>query len=170
MKRQSKRLIAALLVLGLGWLAQQAGFDLGAMRRSEAPAAHGAATAPLLEDRSGSARSARADGSRRIEAAFAQRESGFMVTLDARVVKNLRDDLDGSRHQRFLVELDSGRMLLVAHNIDLAERIDLRENGRVTLRGQYEWNAKGGVIHWTHHDPQGRHPGGWIEAAGRRVE
>ncbi len=171
MNRQTRRLLAAILVLGLGWLAQQAGFDLGAWRTSEAPAAaRGAEPARRLDGDSGSDRPARSDGSRRIEEAFARRESGFMVTLDARVVKNLRDDLDGSRHQRFLVELDSGRTLLVAHNIDLADRLDLRENGRVRLRGQYEWNEKGGVIHWTHHDPEGRHPGGWIEAAGRRVE
>jgi len=171
MNRQSKRLIAAILVVGLGWLAQQAGFDLDAMRAGEAPAAaNGPGATPRTEDGAGSARAARTDGHRRIEEAFARRESGFMVTLDARVVKNLRDDLDGSRHQRFLIELDGGRTLLVAHNIDLAERIPLRENARVTLRGQYEWNEKGGLIHWTHHDPQGRHPGGWIEAAGRRVE
>ena len=164
LNRPLKRLIAAIVFVGLGWLAQQAGFDLAAMRTGEAPAAGPAA---------GSVRSSppsRVEGSRRIEEAFARRESGFMVTLDARVVKNLRDDLEGSRHQRFLIEIDGGRTLLVAHNIDLADRIELRENGPVTLRGQYEWNAKGGVIHWTHHDPQGRHPGGWIEAAGRRVE
>jgi hypothetical protein len=171
MNRQLKRLIAAIAVVVLGWLAQQAGFDPGSTQKVEAPGtAQTAASALRLEEGAGSSRSSRSDGSRRVEDAFARRESGFMVTLDARVVKNLRDDLEGSRHQRFLIELDSGHTLLVSHNIDLADRIELRENGPVRLRGQYEWNAKGGVIHWTHHDPQGRHPGGWIEAAGRRVE
>ena len=42
--------------------------------------------------------------------------------------------------------------------------------GWVALRGQHEWNEKGGVLRWTHHDPEGRHPGGWIESGGVRVE
>jgi hypothetical protein len=53
--------------------------------------------------------------------------------------------------------------VLVAHNIDLAERVPLRQNARLRLRGRYEWNERGGVIHWTHHDPDGLGPGGWVQ-------
>ncbi len=77
--------------------------------------------------------------------------------------KLLPDDNNGSRHQRFIVRLDSGRTLLVSHNIDLASRIDsLHAGDTVAFYGEYEWNPKGGVIHWTHRDPQGRHVAGWI--------
>ncbi len=107
----------------------------------------------------------------RLARAFAERESGFMVTFEAEVSKVLADDHDGSRHQRFLVRIGDGdQTLLVAHNIDLAERVPLEQGDRLRLRGQYEWNDRGGVLHWTHHDPDGRHPGGFIEAGGRRFE
>ena len=84
------------------------------------------------------------------------------------VERLLADDNHGSRHQRFIVRLDSGRTLLVAHNIDLAPRIDsLHAGDAVAFFGEYEWNPKGGVIHWTHRDPQGRHVAGWIRHGGR---
>ena len=33
---------------------------------------------------------------------------------------------------------------------------------RVYVRGMYEWNDLGGLVHWTHHDPHGEEDGGWI--------
>lgn len=95
--------------------------------------------------------------------------SGQWLQLDARVSRLLSDDNEGSRHQRFIVTLDNRRTLLIAHNIDLAERVPVRKGSAITLRGRYEPNDRGGVIHWTHHDPQGG-PGGWIEFRGQRYE
>jgi len=84
------------------------------------------------------------------------------------VVRVLPDDNDGSRHQRFILQLASGRTLLIAHNIDLAPRIDtVREGDIVEFFGEFQSNPQGGVIHWTHHDPQGRHPDGWLRHKGR---
>ena len=40
----------------------------------------------------------------------------------------------------------------------------------VEVFGEYEWNAQGGVMHWTHDDPQGTHPAGYIEWKGRRYQ
>jgi hypothetical protein len=87
------------------------------------------------------------------------------------VSRILSDDNDGSRHQRFILRLGSGETLLVAHNIDLAPRVSsLREGDTVSFYGEYEPNEKGGVIHWTHNDPQGRHAPGWLEHKGRRYQ
>ena len=84
------------------------------------------------------------------------------------VSRILSDDNDGSRHQRFILRLQSGQTLLVAHNIDLAPRInDLKEGDTVEYSGEYEWNPKGGVVHWTHRDPAGQHVTGWLKHDGR---
>jgi len=95
--------------------------------------------------------------------AFASRASGIQVEGEGVVIHLLPDDLNGARHQRFIVELASGQTLLITHNIDIAPRIDGLEVGdSVRFNGEYVWNAKGGVIHWTHHDPQGKHVAGWV--------
>ncbi len=107
----------------------------------------------------------------RLQQAFAARENDLQIEGLGTVVKVLPDDTKGSQHQRFLLETNAGQTLLVAHNIDLAPRIPgLREGDRVRFFGEYEWNDRGGVIHWTHHDPRGRHVGGWLEHRGERYE
>ncbi len=96
--------------------------------------------------------------------AFNAQQSDLQVQGEGSVARILADDNDGSRHQRFLLETSLGQTILVAHNIDLAPRIsDLRKGDNVSFYGEYEWNARGGVIHWTHHDPQNRHPHGWLK-------
>lgn len=97
--------------------------------------------------------------------------AGTQVEGSGTVIAVLPDDNDGSRHQRFIIELASGRTLLIAHNIDLAPRIAALELGdTVEFNGVFETNDRGGVIHWTHHDPQGRRQGGWLRHEGRRYE
>ena len=106
-----------------------------------------------------------------LERAIAERRSGTQVTGHGTVVRVLADDRDGSRHQRFILELASGQTLLIAHNIDVAPRVrGVRPGDSVSFFGEYEWNELGGVIHWTHHDPQGRHVDGWVEFEGVRFE
>lgn len=103
-----------------------------------------------------------------IEALFDLRRTDVQVRGAGTVLRTLSDDDEGSRHQRFILELASGRTLLVAHNIDLAPRIgSLKRGDRVEFYGEYEWNEKGGVIHWTHGDPRGRHVPGWLKHEGK---
>ena len=99
--------------------------------------------------------------------AFDNHSSDIQVQGSGTVTRVLSDDNDGSRHQRFIIELASGQSLLIAHNIDLAGRVaSLQAGDRVEFNGEYEWNERGGVIHWTHRDPQGRHVDGWIKHDG----
>lgn len=97
--------------------------------------------------------------------------AGTQMCGSGTVIRLLSDDNKGSRHQRFIIKQSSGRTLLVAHNIDLAPKIySLKKGGFIKFCGEYENNAKGGVIHWTHHDPQNRHPGGWLEYNGKKYQ
>jgi hypothetical protein len=103
--------------------------------------------------------------------AFNNRQSDLQVQGEGVVVRILPDDLKGSRHQRFILRLSSGQTLLVAHNIDLAPRIsDLTRGDEVAFYGEYAWNDSGGVLHWTHHDPRGRHIGGWLKHGGKTYQ
>ncbi|AKB04984.1 DUF3465 domain-containing protein [Vibrio cholerae] len=106
-----------------------------------------------------------------LQQAYQSQQSDLQVQGFGQLVKVLPDDNDGSRHQKFILKLNSGQTLLVAHNIDLAPRIpNLKIGDSVEFYGEYEWNKKGGVLHWTHKDPQNRHAHGWLKHNGQVYE
>ena len=99
--------------------------------------------------------------------AYQNQQKDLQVGGKGTVISTLSDDTRGSRHQRFILELSSGQTLLISHNIDIAPRINsLREGDTVEFYGEYEWSPKGGVVHWTHHDPGGHHENGWLKHKG----
>lgn len=106
----------------------------------------------------------------RVIEAFQGRKSNVFVQGEGKVVKLLPDDNKGSRHQKFLVRISLEQTLLFAHNVDLAPRVPLEINDMIEFRGEYIFNPKGGVMHWTHHDPKGELNGGWVVHAGKRYE
>lgn len=148
--------LVLVVVLGLGyWLYQQADFSPSI---TDSPVAVGeAATVGASEAERVSAR---------LLTAIAERQSKVWVESAASVTRVLADDNHGSRHQRFLVDV-AGNSVLIAHNIDLAPRVPVETGDQLVVRGRFEWNEKGGVLHWTHHDPDGGRRGGWIEHRGK---
>ena len=110
--------------------------------------------------------------------AFKHKKSDIFIEGAGVVKKLLADDNKGSRHQKFLLTISPTQTLLFAHNIDLAPRLENLQIGDVlTFKGEYVYNPKGGVMHWTHKNPQGeiRVPqggvkAGWIKHNGKIYE
>ncbi len=132
------------------------------------PVSLAAVTPDFISQLKGSAKS----GEQQVSNAYRNRQSDVIVeNVSGVVTVMLPDDNEGSRHQRFIIRLASGQTVLVVHNIDLAARINsLRVGDRVSVKGEYEWNDRGGLIHWTHKDPRNVHPAGWIDHNGVRYE
>jgi hypothetical protein len=102
-----------------------------------------------------------------VQSLYARRAKDVPVHDKGFVAKLLADDSNGSRHQRFLVKVATGQTLLFAHNLDLAARVEpLAIGDEIEFQGEYVYNPKGGIVHWTHQDPQGRHAAGWIRHSG----
>lgn len=103
-----------------------------------------------------------------LQQVFRDHRSDIQIQGEGVVIKLLPDDNRGRRHQRFILRLRAGQTLLIAHNIDLAPKIEnLRVGDTVSFYGEYEWSEKGGTLHWTHKDPGRRHADGWLKVAGR---
>ena len=113
---------------------------------------------------------AKRDDTAEIQRLFRANRSDVIVEAEGEVVHLLPDDTRGSQHQLFLVQLTNDITLKLSHNIDLAPRVDaLRKGDTIRFHGEYEWNAKGGVVHWTHRNTRGgSHEHGWLEHEGQR--
>ena len=111
------------------------------------------------------------DDQQKIMQAYQQQRSNIQVQAQGTIKAILPDDNQGSRHQKIILQLENGLTVLIAHNIDLAPKIEgLKKGDKVEVYGEYEYSPKGGVIHWTHHDPQGKHIDGWLKYQGRMYQ
>jgi hypothetical protein len=135
------------------------------------PRIFGHADAPPAEEASVAAvREAVTQQGLNAEIAFRRKLDKVWVEGVGTVEKTLRDDTEGARHQRFILRLSPRQTLLVAHNIDDAPRLeDLRVGEEIAFRGEYIWNAQGGLLHWTHRKNVAN-DAGWLERDGRRYD
>ncbi len=74
-------------------------------------------------------------------------------------------------HLGFLLHLAGseghGLTVRVEDNLDLTGPIPLDEGEAAIVRGEYIYDSRGGLIHYTHRDPRGRHDAGYVQAGGR---
>ena len=77
-----------------------------------------------------------------IQHAYQNKLSNIQVQAMGRVKAILADDNQGSRHQKFILTLDNGLTVLVAHNIDLSAKIEnLHPGETVEFFGEYEFKG-----------------------------
>jgi hypothetical protein len=98
-----------------------------------------------------------------VEDAFRSRKTRLFLVTRGAVIKLLSDDNKGDSHQRFILRTEGGTTVLVSHNIDVAERVPVTIGCPAEIRGEYIWNTRGGLLHWTHRDSKGLRAGGWIK-------
>jgi len=106
----------------------------------------------------------------RICAAYASAQSGVEVIGTGLVVAVLGTSNGPSgEHEGFVLKLtgDCDLAVRVETNVDITGPVPLHAGETVVVKGQFEDDTSGGVIHWTHHDPSGRHITGYVEAAGK---
>jgi hypothetical protein len=74
-------------------------------------------------------------------------------------------------HEGFLLHLRGGAgrglTVRVEDNTDITGPIPLRAGDDVVVRGEYIYDSRGGIIHYTHRDPRARHPAGYVRVNGR---
>jgi hypothetical protein len=107
-----------------------------------------------------------------VKAAFERHAENVELTASGAVDRVLSDqDGPSGPHERFIVRLpDVGMTLLVEHNLSIAPRVPVAVGEPVVVRGEYVWNAQGGLMHFTHHDPARSHEGGYIVYGGKRYD
>lgn len=103
---------------------------------------------------------------------FLNHQSHVEVTADGTVVTILPDRSSRTGvHEQFILRLSSGNLTVeVEHNISIGARVPVMEGDHLVVHGEYIWTGKGGLIHYTHHDPQGRHEGGFITDNGKTYD
>jgi Protein of unknown function (DUF3465) len=104
--------------------------------------------------------------------AWSMHRSYVQVTATGSVARVLGTRLGPSgMHEGFLLHLRGaegrGLTVRVEDNVDITGQIPLQPGDDAVVRGEYIYDPRGGLIHYTHHDPRGRHPSGYIRVNGR---
>jgi hypothetical protein len=96
----------------------------------------------------------------RAAVAFQRQASGVWLVVTGRVARLLPDSYGRFQHQRFILRCSSGQTILIENDISIGRRVPVHTGDVVVVRGQYIWNAQGGLLHFTHQGGPGE--GGWI--------
>ncbi len=166
-RRKPATVIAFLVLLAVIWALKNYG-GLGEPAGSESTGREPPEALPKTAPSGGRSPGGDTPVSNALRGAIAGQRSGVWVEGSGTIVHLLPEDRRPPRHQLCLVELANGHTIKISHNVDIAPKVPWRKGEKIDFRGRFEWNAKGGVVHWTHRDPGGRKAGGWLAYDGKR--
>lgn len=96
---------------------------------------------------------------------FRKHRSGAWLTISGNVIRLLGDSNGRFKHQRFILGCSDGLTLLIVNDVSIGQRVPLVRSHKLAVRGQYEWDRQGGLVHFTHHADNGA--AGWILYGGQ---
>ncbi len=92
-------------------------------------------------------------------------------TLDATVCDSPREYFGNrtkAEHEYFHV-VCQGQRLEVVQNLNCSPNVPVQPGDAIELHGELvPHGSHGALMHWTHHDPSGRHEDGWVLDHGQR--
>jgi len=107
----------------------------------------------------------------RLIESFEQGRTGIWVSAEAPVSVLLGDEtIAGKLHQRFAIRPNEEITIQVRHSVVDSERVPVQVGDIIRVQGYYQWDARGGFISRTFHDPSQPGSGGWVEHKGQRYE
>jgi hypothetical protein len=105
-----------------------------------------------------------------VQDAYRYHQTGMMAEVTGTVARVLLGDKDDTRNQKFIIRLTNGQSLLVLHDQVSGDRVPVKVDDTVLVRGEYQWSETGGTLRFTQRDYSPRRMHGWIEHEGRRYD
>lgn len=137
---------------------QNQGFNQGSSQSTRSGTVIGPANVPYAVDDA------------QIIQAQSQQARKVELTVTAPIKKMLREEDYREPHQRFLLILSNGTTVLVANDLQYGTYAPVQAGNVVRIHGEYIWNERGGVLHWTHKSDEPRHESGYIDFNGMRYQ
>lgn len=99
--------------------------------------------------------------------AFEQGRTGVWVSGHGTVAQLIGDEtVAGEENQRILVDVESQLNLIIRHSLEQSDRVPVAQGDTIAFQGRYSFNGRGGVVGFTHHDPEQPGDGGWVRHQG----
>jgi hypothetical protein len=100
--------------------------------------------------------------------AWQQRLSGVQLSMEGKISRVFSAGETDAGQQKFVLQLAQGQSVTVIHDATLGAAIEgLAVGETIEVSGEYHWTADGGIMRWTHRNPEDNRQAGWVNYKGR---